>query len=168
MAIVAAHMDINGVVWNYCNNHGYTIGENYNGAIEEYDGCCRILVTGQHMEKYEFYHLKMVMLRSRVELISVEWDSTELGEFVEYVSRNDRKGNKHGRLPFGFIWKNGEPAEVPDAIEVARRIIALRDAGKKYREIQADPGVRHLDGRVMSQSTIQVILRNRDKYVRSK
>ena len=167
MAIVAAHMDVNGCVWQYCVNHGHEIGERYNGKIDEYDGKCRIIVTGQPMEKYEYYHLKMVMLGERIELISIEWESTELDGFVEYLHQHStRKSGGHGRLPFGFIWKNGEPAEVPEGIEIARRIIALRDAGKKYLEIQADPDVHHLDGREMSLSTIQVILRNRDKYAR--
>ncbi len=163
--IVAAHRDINGVVHRYCVNHHLEIGEHYNGDLLEYSGRCRIVVTGEHMEKYKFYSLKMLMLRNHVELISVEWDSTELDEFVEWLNVHGKSTSKRsGRLPFGFTRKNGEEAEIPEGIEIARRIITLRDAGKKYREIVADPGVHHLDGRKMSQSTVQVILRNRERY----
>lgn len=169
MAIVAAHRDVNGVVYRYCVDHGMEIAEHYNGDLKEYQGRCRIVVTGEHMDKYEFYTMKMLMLRNRVELISVEWDSTELDEFVEYLTVHDGKSTsipRHGRLPFGFQWRDGQMVEIPDAIAVARRIIELRDQGWKYRQIMGDPNVRHVDGRRMSQSTIQVILKNRDRYVK--
>jgi hypothetical protein len=49
-------------------------------------------------------------------------------------------------------------------IAVARRIIALRDAGCTMKEIRDKDGVCHPDGRKLAVSTIQQIIKNRDKY----
>ena len=44
---------------------------------------------------------------------------------------------------------------------VVERIYELHDAGKKLREIAEDERVSYLDGRKMSVSTIQMIIKNR-------
>jgi intein-encoded DNA endonuclease-like protein len=48
--------------------------------------------------------------------------------------------------------------------EVVRRILELRDSGCAYREIREDAGVHHRDGRKLSISTIQIIVKNREEY----
>lgn len=45
--LVCAHGD----VFDFCDRHGMTVFETYDGAIEDYNGSCRVLVTGQKLEK---------------------------------------------------------------------------------------------------------------------
>ena len=51
-----------------------------------------------------------------------------------------------------------------EAMAVTRKIFELRDAGYTLRQISEHPEVGYLDGRKMSVSTIQVILKNRSRY----
>jgi hypothetical protein len=147
----------NGVVADFCKNHGMEIVEHYVGDIENYDGNCRVLVTDKELEKYEYYYLKGKLLAQGVELISTKSWSAEPKEEVE----SKRKG---GRYMFGFHQTNGEVTLHDNGRVVVKRILELRDAGYTYREIQNDPGVHHPDGRMIGISTIQIILSNREKY----
>jgi hypothetical protein len=149
--IVCAH----GEVSEYCDNHGMVICDQHIGSIEEYKGVCRVLVTDQPMENNEFYALKLKMLKRGVELISVNHSDEAMSEFISYMAlqKLNRGG---GRRRFG----TGSDAEMA----VVNRIFELRDAGYTMKQISEDEKVCYLDGRKMSVSTIQVILRNRDKY----
>lgn len=69
-----------------------------------------------------------------------------------------------GRLPFGFHWVDGAITEVEVELAVARRVISMRDAGVKWREIAESDGICRSDGSKMSISTLQVIVANRSKY----
>ena len=156
--IVAAH----GNVDEYCTANGLVIGKRYEGEIENYGGPPVVLVTDRKLDKHEFYRLKLKMLRRKVELVSIYWEDSEVAEFVSYVATHgDKRG---GRVRFGFKRVNGETVEDAASMAVARRIIALRDAGVTYRGIVEDEGVRYPDGRRMSISTVQIILSNREVY----
>ena len=148
--IVCAH----GEVSEYCKNHGMTICAEHIGPIEDYEGVCRVLVTDQDMGENEFYALKLAMLRRGVELISVHYGDSVIDEFVAFMAHQKQTGP--GRRKFGD--------KSPEEMAVVRRIFALRDGGKTLKEISEDAQVHHMDGRRMTVSTIQGILRNRDKY----
>lgn len=151
--IVCAH----GEVSEYCKNHGMTICDQHIGSIEEYKGVCRVLVTDAPMGENEFYALKLKMLKRGVELVSVDHSDEAMSEFVSYLAMQSRGSSGGGGRPrFG----SGSEAEMA----VVRRIFELRDAGRTLREISADPEVVRSDGRRISVSTIQGILRNREKY----
>ena len=150
--IVCAH----GEVSEYCKNHGMTICDQHIGDIEEYQGVCRVLVTDAPMGENEFYALKLKMLKRGVELVSIDHSDEAMSEFVSYLAMQSRGGNGGGRPRFG----SGSEAEMA----VVRRIFELRDAGCTLREISESPEVAYLDGRRISVSTIQGILRNREKY----
>lgn len=150
--IVCAH----GEVSEYCKNHGMTICDQHIGDIEEYQGVCRVLVTDAPMGENEFYALKLKMLKRGVELVSIDHSDEAMSEFVSYLAMQSRGGNGGGRPRFG----SGSEAEMA----VVRRIFELRDAGRTLREISESPEVAYLDGRRISVSTIQGILRNREKY----
>lgn len=149
--IVCAH----GEVSEYCKNNGMVICDQHIGSIEEYQGVCRVLVTDAVMGENEFYALKLKMLKRGVELISTNYSDAAMSEFVSYLAMQKR-GGSGGRRKFG----DGSEAEMA----VVRRIFELRDAGRTLKVISEDPEVRYLDGRKMSTSTIQVILKNRGKY----
>jgi hypothetical protein len=131
-----------------------TICAEHIGAIEEYEGICRVLVTAQEMGENEFYALKLAMLRRGVELISVHHGDSVIDEFVAFMAH--QKQPSPGRRKFGD--------KSPEEMAVVRRIFALRDGGYTLKEISEDAQVHHMDGRRMTVSSIQGILRNRDKY----
>lgn len=154
--IVVAHGDVE----DYCARHGMVIGSVYKGKLEDYQGQGLVVVTDNCADKNEFYYMKLLFMRRKITLLSTHWEDQDISDFVQYIrSREDKRGIG-GRLAFGFT-RNGL---TPEGKKIAQRIFELRDAGVKYSEIQNDPGVRHLDGRKMSISTIQVILKNRGKY----
>ena len=149
--IVCAH----GEVSEYCESRDMIIVERYAGDIEKYNGVCCVLVTDRDMSSGEYYYLKGKMLAQGVELVSTRYVDTEnLSHGVVQEVYEKRPGP--GRKRFG---ENSE-AEMA----VVRRIFELRDSGSSLREISEDEKVGYLDGRKMSISTIQVILKNRDKY----
>ena len=161
--IVVAHGDVDA----YCEAHGMTIAERYAGKLEDYSGRGLILVTDNCESLNDYYYLKYKLRRRRVELVSTHWHDQGVSDFIQYLGdreSDDRKKTYTGRLPFGFHRVGGKTVEDPAVIEIARRIVAMRDAGATYREIVEDEDVRYPDGRRMSISTIQVILRNRSKY----
>jgi hypothetical protein len=63
---------------------------------------------------------------------------------------------------FGF----GPDGLREDGRAVVKRVLELRDKGFVYRQIKEDPGVHHPDGRSLSISTIQIIIKNREIYER--
>ena len=147
--IVCAH----GEVSEYCESHDMVIVGRYTGDIEGYNGVCPVLVTDQDMSQGEYYFLKGKMLARGVELVSTRYpDSKNLAKY-EIPKKPTKYG---GRQRFG----TGSDFERA----VIQRIFELADAGKTLREIAADEKVGYLDGRKMSISTIQLIIKNRGKY----
>ena len=157
--VVCAH----GRVAEFCESHEMQILESYEGNLEDYKGSCPVVVTDQKMSREEYDRLKCTLFGRGVELVSTEWTDDEV---ILRLLRNqiEQRGKRGGRQMFGFAKRNGEIIEIPAMIGVARRVIELRDAGYKLREIQADEGVCHPDGGDLSLSTIQTIIKNRDKY----
>ena len=154
-----------GNVDQYCADRGWAVAGRYDGALVEIKNIIPpVVVTDEALDKNEYYYLKYLLLKRGVELISVWFEPSETTDFLVYLNQRERDRSRRGRLPFGFMVKNGEVVENPETISVARRIVALRDAGCTYKQIQDDDLVRYPDGRKMSISTIQVILKNRNKY----
>jgi hypothetical protein len=135
----------------------------YDGKLEEYHGFCAVIVTDQKMTREEYDSLKCELFGRGYELISTEWQDDEV--ILRLLANQiEQRGKRGGRQMFGFYQKHGRIVENPAMIAVARRVVALRDAGMTYREIREDSGVHHADGKKLSLSTIQVIIKNRDKY----
>ena len=158
---VAAHGNVDA----YCEAHGMVIVERYSGDVLEYRGDCSVLVTDNCEDQNEYYFVKYRLMLRKIELVSTHWSDAGVEDFVRYLGEREmaRRRDKYtGRMAFGFYRANGVTVADPAGIAIARRIISLRDAGKKYREIADE--VTYPDGRKMSISTIQVILRNRSKY----
>lgn len=149
--IVCAH----GEVTEYCKNRDMIIIERYTGDIENYGGVCRVLVTDQDMSAGEYYFLKGKMLARGIELVSTQYVDMENLSY-DKVQEVYEKRPGAGRKKFG----TGSAAERA----VVDRIFELRDSGCTLKEISEDERVSYLDGRKMALSTIQVILKNRDKY----
>jgi hypothetical protein len=145
--IVCAH----GEVSEYCENRDMIIVERFTGEIENYCGVCRVLVTDREMSSGEYYYLKGKMLAQGIELVSTRYVDSENLNLGEIKSR-----------PGGGRPKFGDRSDAERA--VVDRIFELRDSGATYKEISEDAAVGYPDGRKMSVSTIQVILRNREKY----
>lgn len=157
--VVCAH----GEVAKFCETHEMEILESYSGDLTSYRGNCAVVVTDQKMTRSEYDSLKCTLFGRGVELVSVEWLDDEV--MLRLLRHQiEQRGKRGGRQPFGYRQDHGRLVEIPEKIAVARRIIALRDAGKTYREIQADEGAQHPDGGEYSMSTIQTIIKNRDKY----
>jgi len=152
--VVVAH----GNVSEYCEAHGLTIGSRYEGKLEEYSGDGLILVTDNCADKNDYYYLKYRFRMRGIELVSTHWHDQGVEDFLEYKMKRDaeRRVKKGGRRLFGL--------QSEEAMAVVRRIFELRDAGCTLRQISDDPGVKYPDGRKMPVSTIQVILKNRERY----
>lgn len=134
------------------------ITERYSGKLEEYSGRGLILVTDNCADQNDYYYMKYRLRMRGIELISTHWYDHGIESFLEYKERRDaeRRERKGGRRLFGL--------QSEEAMAVVRRIFELRDAGYTLRQISDDPGVRYTDGRKMPVSTIQVILKNRERY----
>ena len=156
---VAGHGD----VADYCNAHGMTIVEQYTGDLENYNGDCLVLVTDNCKDKNEYYYLKYKLMKRKITLLSTHWCDCAIADFVEYMAAQ-RGAKRGGRLMFGFKRENGEVVEDEVSMRIVRRIFEMRDQGKKYREIAADPDVCYPDGRDLPVGTIQTILKNRSRY----
>lgn len=138
--------------------------EEYDGDIADYSGSCRVLVTGQDLPEMEYYLLKGKLMSRGIELISSRWiDDPKMVAFLIHQAKS-RKQQYGARQSFGFRRRGGQIEEIPDSMAVARRILELRDAGITLRGIQEDEKVHHPDGRKISVSTIQQIIKNREKY----
>lgn len=157
--VVCAH----GNVAEFCEQHEMKILTAYDGNLEDYRGDCAVVVTNQKMTRTEYDSLKCDLFGRGVELVSTEWTDDEVILRL-LVNQIEQRGKRGGRQAFGFYKKNGIIVENPATMAVARRVIKLRDAGMTYRDIREDADVRHPDGGKFSLSTIQVIIKNRDKY----
>lgn len=157
--MVCAHGD----VAEFCAERGMVIFEKCDD-LEHYTGVSRIIVTDQEMSEYEYYYLKGKLLGRGVELVSTRHtDDTLLAGFLAYQA-DRRKKNYGGRQRFGYRKENGVVVPTKDGMDVVNRILELRDAGFTLRKIQEDKGVHHPDGRPISISTIQQLIKNREKY----
>lgn len=161
--VVVAH----GNVEAYCEAHGFVIGEHYTGDVSEYEGDGRIIVTDNCSDERDYYYLKYKLIQRGIELVSTHWSDEAIEEFVTYLNRRETENRRKkygGRQRFGYYRKNGEVCIREESLAVVRRIFELRDAGETYQRIVDDPDVHHPDGRKLSISTVQVILRNRKEY----
>lgn len=153
-----------GCVDEYCAARNLTICGRYDGDLSNYNLKHPIVVTDSLKDKSDYYYMKYNFLKRGLELVSIRnEDDEEVTDFINRIVACGREKSA-GRAPFGFRWNGGVLEEHPEAIVIARRVIALRDQGYTYKKIQEDEGVHHLDGSKMSISTIQVILKNRRKY----
>ena len=160
--VVCAHGDVAG----FCEVHEMQILETYIGDITEYHKSnCSVVVTDTVMTRQEYDSLKCTLFARGVELVSTEWTDDEviLRLLNNQIQNRKKRG---GRQVFGFTKKNGQVVEIPEMMEVARRVITLRDAGYTLKSICADRKVRHSDGRKISVSTVQQIIKNRERYER--
>ena len=158
--LVCGHGD----VAKYCKAHDMVVCATWDGDIEDYNGHIRVLVTDREMSESEYYFLKGKMLGVGIELISTRYkDDKLMVEFLSYQA-NRRKEKYGGRQPFGFRKVGNEIREIPEMIDVARKIIMLKDTGATLRQIHETPGICHPDGRRISVSTIQQIIKNRERY----
>jgi hypothetical protein len=155
--VVCAHGDVAG----FCEAHEMQILECYIGYLEDYHKSnCAVIVTDQKMTRQEYDSLKCTLFGRGIELVSVDWTDDEV---ILRLLRNqiEQRGKRGGRQMFGFVKRAGEIIEIPEKIEVARRMIEMRDAGATLEKIREDCRVR---GKKLSKSTIQQIIKNRDKY----
>lgn len=155
---------IHGNVSNYCKDHGFVVVSRHEGAITDYSGVARVIVTGESMSQEDYIYLKSIMLRKGYELVSTEHTDTE--QIAKLVAKFGSGGGKAGRTKFGFTRVNGELVADPEKMKVVRRIFELKDKKCTLREIREDDGVHHTDGRKLSLSTIQLIIGNRKDYER--
>ena len=154
-----------GEVDSFCKSRNMIPVSRYEGDIEDYSGVCRILVTDSEFTEKEYYYKKSKMLAKGVELVSTRYEDSEFVSQLIIDGLEKSRREKHGgRYKFGFQNINGEPKLTEKGRAVVERIFELRDAGCSYHRIRDDVGVRHLDGRIMAISTIQIILGNRKVY----
>lgn len=149
--VVCAHGDVAA----FCEAHEMQILDCYIGYLEDYKGSCAVVVTDQKMTRQEYDTLKCTLFGRGVELVSTEWTDDEV--IVRLLhSQIDNRKKRGGRQMFGFAKRKGEIIEIPEKMAVARRIVELRDTGRTLREIQ--------DVVDLSMSTIQTIIKNRERY----
>ena len=157
-----------GKVDNFCAKHGMIIVDRCNGTVLDYDGVCKVVVTDREMSEQEYYYLKGRMLARGYELVStIHKDTGFAATLITYHARKENEGKSRkfgGRCKFGFHRVNGETVPQEEKMVVVRRIFELRDKGYTLSAIQDDEGVRHIDGRKLSLSTIQLIIKNRKEY----
>ena len=157
---VCAHGD----VAEFCRAHDMTICETWDGRIENYRGSCGVLVSDQSMSENEYYYLKSRLIARGIELISTHHkDDESMVGYLMYASERD-KSRYATRLPLGRRWSGGRIVEDAEGMAVVNRIFELRDSGVSYRAIREDEKVRRPDGKMLSLSTIQNIVRNRKFY----
>ena len=163
--IVCGH----GSVSEYCKENGLTLAARFVGDLIDYSGDIKTIVTDQEMGVQEFLYLRMVMLSKGYDLRSIYHTNIDekMNEFLEYVGvqeMNRRKEKYGGRQPFGYRKVGDEVREIPEMIAVARKIIEMKDAGATLRKIHESEEIHHPDGRRISVSTIQQIIKNRRRY----
>ncbi len=164
-----------GQVDEYCSSQGYVVAQRYNGPPLEYDGAHSILVTDADMGLFEFYYTMWRLLFRGVTLVGTK-DFGEAGKvlekFVRYLVAQEllrrRRERKGGRQPYGFHWRDGQVLQVESEMEMVREVFRLRDQEhKSYREIAellTERGYRTRGSREITISTVQGILRNRERY----
>ena len=157
--VVCAHGEVAG----FCEAHEMQILETYVGDIAEYHKSnCSVVVTDQVMTREEYDSLKCALFGRGVELVSTEWTDDEVILRLLHNQIQNR-GKRGGRQIFGFYKKNGVVAEIPEKIALAEKVIEMRDKGYTLREIKSYVDAR---GEGISLSTIQQIIKNREKYER--
>lgn len=153
-----------GDVAEFCARQDMVVCEQYTGDLNDYHGSCRVLVTDQDMPEMEYYMIKGKLMGRGIELVSTRFiDDPRMIQLLLCQVKN-RKQNYGGRQSFGYRRRGDRVEEIPESIAVVRRILELRDAGHTLRSIHEDEGVHHPDGRKISVSTIQQIIKNRKKY----
>ncbi len=158
--IVCGHGDVTA----FCQERDMVICEQYQGDLEDYRGCWPVLVTSKDMSEHEYHYLKSLLFSRGIELIStIHRDTATLRPFLEYQATR-RKRTNGGRNKFGFRRENGVIVPTTDGMVVVKRILEMRDAGYTLSQISEDEGVHHPDGRKICISTIQQIIKNREKY----
>lgn len=81
----------------------------------------------------------------------------EIDKSKRALERRMEKGYDHGRPPFGFTYDDAKQYWVPgEEFDTAKDVLALRDRGKTYEEIEETTGV--------SIATISRILDRREMY----
>lgn len=163
--IVCGHGDVT----EFCRENGLTVAARHTGEIIDYRGEIKTIVTDQKMSVQEFLYLRMIMLGKGYDVRSIQHPNIdkEIDKFLDFVGTQEiyrRKEKYGGRQPFGYQKRNGVVVENPAMMYVARKIIELRDSGMTLRDIQNFPEIHHPDGRRISVSTIQQIIKNRKKY----
>jgi hypothetical protein len=139
------------------------IGDCYIGKIEDYKGACPVLVTDEELGENRFYELKLSLFRRGVELVSTRYEDEKVTAFISHMAMLHKL--KHGgRLKFGFRREGNKVVLTDEGRAVVTRIFELRDVGYTLNEISKDESVHHPDGRKLSVSTVQQILKNRGKY----
>lgn len=157
--IVCAHGDVS----KYCETHDMIIGDTYIGKIEDYNGACPVLVTDEELGENRFYELVLLLFRRGVNLVSTRYGDEKVSSFVSYMAL--QKKLKHGgRMKFGFHRVGGNVVLTEEGRAVVARIFELRDAGYTLKRITEDENVHYPDGRELSVSTVQQILKNRRNY----
>lgn len=155
--MVCAHGD----VVDFCKERDMVICDSWSGDLRDYRGFCRVLVTDRELSESEYYFLKGELLARGIELVSIyHKDDKVLSKYMIYAEER-RKTKYTARAPFGYYYENGVMVEHPEKIKVVHRVLELRDAGVTIRAIREDEGVRHPDGRKLSISTIQNIIKTR-------
>lgn len=138
--IVCAH----GNVTEFCEEHDMKICDRYVGELRDYQGLCCVLVTDADISEAEYYYLKGEFLARGYELVSTRYSDEKI--FLVYA---------HGRRRAG----SGKKSTLDE--KIIQNILKLRDAGMTIRAIREDESVRHPDGRKLSISTIQNIIKKR-------
>lgn len=158
--VVCTHGD----VADFCRKYNMKVLETYEGDLSAYYGSCPILVTNLMMDREAYDSLKCELFSRGVDLVSTHWLDDDV---VIRLLRNqlDRKKKRGGRQMFGYYKKMGVIVEIPEKLEVARLVLKLRDSGWTLRAIQEDDRICDpTTGRELCMSTIQTILKNREKY----
>lgn len=159
--VVCVHGEMDALV--FCAKHGLQVFELYRGSLDEYGGSCAVIVTDEKMTREKYESLKCSMFGRGYELVSTEWTDDEV--ILALLRQTvEQRGKRGGRQIFGFTKRNGMIVEIPERIAVARKVIAMRDAGYTLEKIRDTEGVRHADGKKLAKSTIQQIVKNREKY----
>lgn len=152
-----------GNVEDYCKEYDMVIAESYTGEIVDYTGICRVIVTDQEMTENEYYSTKQVMLSRGYELVSVHHtDKRCLVDLIIHMTEKDLESRKKytGRYMFG----TNADGWIPGMREVVMKILELKRIGFSLRQIKECPDVRHPDGRSLSISTIQNIVKREEEY----
>jgi hypothetical protein len=153
-----------GEVKNYCAERNMIPVEQYVGDVVDYSGLSRIIVTDQKMSRNEYYVMKGLMLTRGYELVSIHYaDEPCMIDLITHLvakETEERKEKFTGRYMFG----TNADGWIPEMREVVMMILDMKEKGFSLRQIKECPNVHHPDGRSLSISTIQNIIKNREKY----
>ena len=138
-----------------------------------------------------YYYYKMMLRKKDIELVSVAEDFGKMGAFahmlegfticvaeMERANINKRTssgrrikaskgGYSGGTAPYGYRAVKGELVVVPEEAEAVRKIFAMREEGKSYREIcrwLTENGYKTHRGSDFAPGTLTVIFNNEKTY----